>query len=103
MVFLWKASVSNSVLRNSTVVLKSPLMESFLRAGTMLLRAISRVSPQAKQCPNCESAYSCSPPAADTLKYPHTFLLLWNVSSCTVPLPGLNPCEGVRSVKVWGV
>jgi len=31
-------------------------------------RADSRSSPHEKQCPNCESANSCSPPDADTLK-----------------------------------
>jgi len=35
--------------------------------------ACSLFSPHEKQCPNCESANSCNPPDAATLKYPHTF------------------------------
>jgi len=61
------------------------------------LLAISLVSPQPKQWPNCESANSCRPPVAATLKYPHTFLLLRKFSSCTVPLPGRKPCGGTRT------
>lgn len=53
--------------------------------------ASSRFSPHEKQCPNWESANSCSPPAAATLKYPQTFLLLRKFSSCTVPELGLKP------------
>lgn len=53
--------------------------------------ASSLFSPHEKQCPNCESANSCSPPAAATLKYPQTFLLLRKFSSCTVPELGLKP------------
>ena len=132
---LWKCSVSSSVTRNSTVVRKSPRIESSFNASTMFLGrgrgkaekratiilqasrakgergegrgergeregvgthrlAISRLSPQPKICPNCESANSCSPPVAATLKYPQTFLLLRKFSSCTVPLPGRKPWEG---------
>lgn len=47
--------------------------------------ASSLVSPQAKQWPNCESANSCNPPVAATLKYPQAFLLLLKLSSWTVP------------------
>lgn len=53
--------------------------------------ASSLFSPHEKQCPNWESANSCSPPAAATLKYPQTFLLLRKFSSCTVPELGLKP------------
>lgn len=53
--------------------------------------ASSRFSPHEKQCPNWESANSCRPPAAATLKYPQTFLLLRKFSSCTVPELGLKP------------
>jgi len=53
--------------------------------------ASSLFSPHEKQCPNWESANSCSPPAAATLKYPQPFLLLRKFSSCTVPELGLKP------------
>lgn len=38
------------------------------QAGNTDEMASSRFSPQEKQCPNCESANSCKPPAAATLK-----------------------------------
>lgn len=60
--------------------------------------ASSRFSPQEKQWPNWESANSCRPPAAATLKYPHTFLLLRKFSSCTVPELGLKPSSGFSLV-----
>ena len=68
MVFSLKASVSSSSPRYSTVVRISPMMKSSLSALTRFLRATSRVGPEAKRWPNCESAYSCTPPSAVTEK-----------------------------------
>ena len=63
-----RTSVSRSSLRYSTVVRISPMMKSSLSAITSARRASSRVGPDAKMCPNCESAYSCTPPSAATEK-----------------------------------
>lgn len=68
-------------------------------------RACSRFSPHEKQCPNWESANSCRPPDAATLKYPQTFFDERKFSSCTVPELGLKPSSGfsevIRAAITW--
>mmetsp|Transcript_1996 Transcript_1996/g.7696 ORF Transcript_1996/g.7696 Transcript_1996/m.7696 type:complete len:457 (+) Transcript_1996:3685-5055(+) len=98
MVLFLKSSVSRSCTRYSTAVLISPLTTMPFRAMTRDLRASSRVLPVAKMCPNCESANSCTPPFAPTLKYPHTSGVLWKDTRSIPPLVGLNPSSGFSAV-----
>ena len=68
MVFMRKSSVSSSLTRYSTAVRISPRTMSSLSAISSALRASSRFAPLANTWPNCESANSCTPPLAPTLK-----------------------------------
>ena len=63
-----KASVSSNSTKYSTGFLILPRISTDFKANTKCLRAISRVAPDAKICPNCESANSWMPPFAPTEK-----------------------------------
>mmetsp|Transcript_13494 Transcript_13494/g.41663 ORF Transcript_13494/g.41663 Transcript_13494/m.41663 type:complete len:271 (-) Transcript_13494:79-891(-) len=66
--FALKASVSKSSTRYSTGLRILPRISTDLSASTRWRRAISRVAPDAKMWPNCESANSWMPPFAPTEK-----------------------------------